>query len=56
MRYDRIYEPPPVSTPWPLRPIRSAGGLTAVGLLLAFVLALPAVLGGVLLSWEAFGP
>lgn len=55
-RPERTYEPPPVLTPWPVRRIQRAGGLTAVGLFLAFLLAIPAVAGGVLLSWEVFGP
>lgn len=55
-RWDRLYEPPQTVTPWPLRPIHKAGGLTPVGVFSAFLLALPVVLGGVLLAWEAFGP
>lgn len=56
MRYDRLYEPPQIVTPWPLRPIRRAGGLTAVGIAVALFLGFPVVGGGVLLAWEAFGP
>lgn len=56
LRYDRLYEPAPQVAPWPLRPIAKAGGLTPVGLLVAFLFAVPFVLGGVVLAWEAFGP
>lgn len=52
--WDRLYEPPPVATPWPLRPV--AGGLTPVAIFAAFVLSIPVVVGGVLLAWEVFVP
>lgn len=55
-RWDRLYEPLQAVAPWPLRPMREAGGLTPVGVFSAFLLALPVVLGGVLLAWGAFGP
>lgn len=51
----RTYEPAPVRTPWPSRPIRGAGGLTPVGVALAFLLAIPVVGGGVLLAWLVAG-
>jgi hypothetical protein len=52
----RTYEPAPLEPPWPTRPIARAGGLTPVGLALAFLLALPVVAGGILLAWEVAGP
>lgn len=54
-RYDRLYEPAPQATPWPLRQLAKAGGLTPVGIFAAFLIAMPMVLGGVVLAWEAFG-
>lgn len=56
MRYDRLYIPPPERTPWPLRPIQRAGGLTFVGIAVALLLSFPVVGAGILLAWEVFGP
>lgn len=53
-RWNRLYEPPPpLVTPWLRRPLRIAGGLTPVGLAVAFLLAMPVVAGAVLLAWPA---
>lgn len=51
-RYD-TYVPPEESRLrlLPLRPIRGAGGLTLVGLAVAFLIAVPVVAGGILLAW-----
>lgn len=47
-----LYIPPPERTPWLWR--RGTGGLTPVSITLLVMMALPAMLAGILILWELY--